>query len=68
MKLGLKKKSFKSLSATNKQMPKDATPAVAGGRVTDYWSNHCWTHEINTCDSAKHTNVAATYCGRSAMC
>ena len=68
MKLGLKKKSFKSLSADNKKLPNDATPAVAGGRLTDYDSNHCFTYAVHNCDSNRHSNDQATECCGSAWC
>ncbi|WP_164518117.1 hypothetical protein [Pseudoalteromonas rubra] len=49
MKLNLNKKSIKSLSTGRKQLPNDATPAVAGGRLTDRCSRYCQTIDFEQC-------------------
>ncbi|WP_164519230.1 hypothetical protein [Pseudoalteromonas rubra] len=49
MKLNLNKRNIKSLSADHKQLPSDATPAIAGGRLTDRCSRYCHTIDIEQC-------------------
>ncbi|KZN45416.1 hypothetical protein L1077_20695 [Pseudoalteromonas luteoviolacea] len=68
MKLSLNKKSFKSLSQDNKQLPVNATPEVGGGRLTDNCTNHCGSVKAQTCDTLLYTNKQQTACCWTAMC
>ncbi|MBQ4837955.1 MULTISPECIES: hypothetical protein [Pseudoalteromonas] len=68
MKLSLNKKKIKSLSQDNKQLPNQATPAIAGGRLTDNCTNNYYSNKFQNCNTLIHTDRNQTACCPSAAC
>ncbi|MBQ4836947.1 MULTISPECIES: hypothetical protein [Pseudoalteromonas] len=76
MKLNLKKKSFKSLSANNQNIPKHATPAIGGGRFSNYCNSnnlgactqHCYSKTLNDTCNSNYVTFNGTGCCETTIC